>query len=64
MLIAYAQKKEVSDFLVIGYLYFELNLNFIYVTSFKFYFACLCSEIMYQAYQLFFSFVKSIITKF
>ena len=29
-----AKKKEVSDFLVIGYLYLELNLNFIYVTSF------------------------------
>ena len=28
------QKKEVSDFLVIGYLYLEINCNFIYVTSF------------------------------
>ena len=28
------KKKEVSDFLVIGYLYLSLNLNFIYVTSF------------------------------
>ena len=27
-------KKEVSDFLVIGYLYLEINCNFIYVTSF------------------------------
>ena len=30
----FAQKKEVSDFLVIGYLYLEINCNFIYVTSF------------------------------
>lgn len=29
-----AQKKEVSDFLVIGYLYSENTCNFIYVTSF------------------------------
>ena len=28
------KKKEVSDFLVIGYLYLEINCNFIYVTSF------------------------------
>ncbi len=27
-------KKEVSDFLVIGYLYSENTCNFIYVTSF------------------------------
>ena len=40
-LIAYAQKKEVSDFLVIGYLYLELNLNFIYVTSFT------CIQLIY-----------------
>ena len=29
-----AKKKEVSDFLVIGYLYSENTCNFIYVTSF------------------------------
>jgi len=28
------KKKEVSDFLVIGYLYSENTCNFIYVTSF------------------------------
>ena len=30
----FCKKKEVSDFLVIGYLYLEINCNFIYVTSF------------------------------
>ena len=35
------KKKEVSDFLVIGYLYSENTCNFIYVTSF-----CLFSRLL------------------